>query len=292
MLIGRPYQHHVDAELGFSLNPLHYVKKAAVATGKGVATAAKATGKGVVKGGKFVAHHATDVALISLMPAAELAKVVGKPLLHVALTPVRHKVDTLKSRRAKKLAWDRRKSTSPTPAENNEARTWAKGHLKGQVPPFGLMLSLLAGTPPSASYYSGDVRLDGGLGDPTTATIIASVPTLLAIIDKILTRTNNSGDAPADPTRGKGKGGGVPGPAASGAGAGGDAAAAGGGAGGDAGGGNDGNADGGGGSDGGSSSASAGGGEKLLGMPKKYVIWGGIGLGAVVVLSLLIPRKD
>ena len=260
------------APLGFSLNPLHYAKKAATAVGHEAAA-----------GGKFVAHHAADVAKLAVLPVVEMNKYILQPVLHVALTPVRHKVDTLKNRRAHKLAWDSRHSTTPTPAENAQAKSWAKSYLKREVPPFGLMLSLLAGPPPTAFGSPRVSLLGAGFGDPTTATIVASVPTLLAIIDKILTRSNKDGQAPVDPA-GKGgapaAGGGGGGAAAddgSGAGAGADAAA-------DAGSGGD---------DSGAGAGKGGAGAlaKKFGISKKQLMIGGAVVGGLVLLVLLMPSK-
>lgn len=277
MLVGRgtgPLGHSLEQDaLGFSLNPLHYVKKAAVATEHGV-----------VKGGKFVAHHAVDVAKLAALPVIVLNKAILQPILHVALTPVRHKVNTLKNRRAKKLAWDHRKSTTPTPQENAEAKSWAKGYLKKEVPPFGLMLSLLAG-PPAAPIFYGHSNGLGDFGDPTTATIVASVPTLLAIIDKILTRSSKNGEAPASSggaAAGDGAATDAAAPADAGAG-GGDASAA---AAAD-----DASSDGSGGGGGGGKHKGHGGGDmKLPGVgaiPKKALYIGGGVLGLLLIVALV-----
>jgi hypothetical protein len=218
-------------------------------------------------------------------------------VLHVALTPVRHKVDTLKDRRAKKIAWDNRKAMVPTPAERAQAKAWAKGYLKREKPPFGLMLSLLAGP----LYGVPEPAMDfgsGGFGDPTTATIIASVPTLLAIVDSILKRSAKNGEAPAG---GHGGGGGGAAPAGGGAPAAPDAPgtvdltpaqnAADGGAAADAGG--DASADDGSGGGGGKGKHGGKGGGKMLGgLTKKQLMIGGAVVGGIILISLLMPKKS
>ena len=274
MLYGRP----IAGDLGFSLNPFHYVKKAAVAAGHGVA-----------KGARVVGHETSVVAHAVGHGATAAADAVGhgikagiiKPFEWVAskvTAPIRNRVHKLRDRRAAKLAWDRRKSTTPNAQEKAEAKSWTKSHLKSQGP-HGEVLQLFAGPMP--------MLLGGGgvaLGDPATISLIAaSIPVFMALMNKVLNHANASGEAPADPTKG-GAPGGAPPPGAPGADAGGpDATAAGGGA--DAGGDDSGASGGGGGKHG------RGGGAMILGMPKKYVIIGGAVLGGVLVLSLLTSKK-
>jgi hypothetical protein len=112
---------------------------------KSIAHEAKRAGKGVAHVAKKAAS--SPIARLAAFPPLALVKYVEKPLGKLALRPVTHRIDTLKDRRAKKLAWDRRKSTVPTPQDRNDARSWAKGYLRGHKPPFGAMLSLLAGPP-------------------------------------------------------------------------------------------------------------------------------------------------
>lgn len=274
MYFGRP------AGLGFSLNPIHAVKSAARAVGHGVKSGAKAVGHGAVASGKFVEHHAGTALLVAVPPLA-LAKYVAKPIMMAALKPVRNKVNQLKDRRAKKLAWDRRQSTTPTQAEKNEAKSWAKSSLRREKPPFGLMLSFLAGTPPPEPILFGRVEPIslGDLGDPTTAAIISSIPVLLEIMKSVLSHHDSAGDAPAN-AQGRG---GAPGPAA--------APGAPDANGGDAGGGDTGGDDGSGSGGAGGKHGKGGGGAMILGMPKKYVIIGGAVFGGIIVLSLLTSKK-
>jgi len=263
MLIGAPRSD----ELGFSLNPLHYVKKAAVATGHGVSRGAHAVGHGAVSAANAVGHG-IKVGII-------------KPFEWVAskvTAPIRNRVHQLRDRRAGKLAWDRRKSKTPNASERAEAKAWTKNHLKKQGP-HGEILQLFAGSTP--------MLLGGGvaLGDPVTISLIAaSVPVFMALMNTVLKKANNSGEAPANPAAGGSGKGGAPGPAAPGTvdltpvq----DAAAAA--AGGDAGGGDA--------AGGGGKGKHGGGGGQILGMPKKYVMIGGAVLGGVLVLSLLTSKK-
>ncbi|MBV8722257.1 MAG: hypothetical protein JO277_08915 [Candidatus Eremiobacteraeota bacterium] len=238
------------------------------AVGRGVAKGAKATGRVTKKYGKY-AVEATN-------PELAVMAVAGKKLASWALTPVRHRVQRLKDRRAVKLAWDRRKSKTPTDAEKKEARDWTK-HYLNRHPPHGPALALLAGPsffgPSAESILLGEVV--------TAATVSASVPVLIALMNHLLGKAHASGEAPANP-------GEAPLPAASSS-AGGDgtvdtgpaqdagtAAEA------------DANAD-----------ASAGGGKggkgggavvKLPGVgavPRKYLVIGGVVVGAVVLVALL-----
>lgn len=239
MILGSPPRDPVMVDLGFSLNPISAIKKGASAVGHGVVSAGKATvsaGKAVGRGtktagkavahttvsagkavghgatvaGKAVAHNAGTVAKLAVLPVVTLNKYVLSPVLKVALSPVRSKINTLKDRRARKLAWDRRKSKTPNEAEKREAQSWAKSHMRGQTPPLGLMLSLLAGPPSMGALGdAGDFDIEllgttqiGALGEPATATIAASVPALLALITAILSRTSKSGEAPIDPSAG------------------------------------------------------------------------------------------
>ena len=254
MLLGRP----ISDGFGFSLNPFHYVKKAAhdivhpLDTAKGAATAVgHAIKVGVIKPFEWVASKVT--------------------------APIRSRVHKLRDRRAGKLAWDRRKSRTPNAAEKAEAKAWTKSHLKHQGP-HGEVLQLFAGVDSGFLGVAGFGAAQ--FGDPATISLIAaSIPVFMALMNSVLKKASASGEAPADPTKGGAGGGGggmPPGPP----GAGGDAAA---------GGGADAAAAGG---DDGSGAGGGGGGEgKLLGLPKKYVIIGGAVLGGVLVLSLLLPKK-
>ena len=207
-----------DDELGW--NPIKSVKSAAKAVGKGVATGAKAVGKGTVTVAKTTGKVAstgvryTGKGVVAAgKGVATGAKAVGKAAKTVALTaikpvtwlaalatrPVRNRVATLRNRRATKLAWDRRKTKTPNAAENAEAKTWTAQKLKGQGP-HGHVLALFAGAEDDI-LLGGYEPYEGQLGvDPGTATVItASIPILMALVNRVIGSSDKSGEAPADP---------------------------------------------------------------------------------------------
>lgn len=190
-------------QLGFSItSPFK-------AVAKGVSSGVKATGHVVATGAKVgvkatttVVKKVAPVVALAALPAVAVSKLIAEPILKAALTPVRNRVNTLKDRRAKKIAWDKRKSTTPTAAERSEAQSWAKGYLRRQTPPLGLTLSLLAGPPEIKPFGDSDYVVL--LGEPASATVAASIPALLALINSILSRTSKSGEAPASIQPGSG----------------------------------------------------------------------------------------
>ncbi len=201
-------------QFGFSItSPFKKVASVAKSTVKTVAkvpaVVVKPVAKGVAKGTTTVAKGAVKVGTVAgktyvkaykatyVRAAKTVAKGVKTALSKTVLRPVISKLNTLKDRRAKKLAWDRRKSKTPTAAERNEARSWAKSYLKGQKPPFGFMLSQLAGP-------LDDEPLMGSFGEPVSAaTVIASIPVLLSLLAIILQNVNKSGAAPINPATGQ-----------------------------------------------------------------------------------------
>jgi hypothetical protein len=265
-----------DGALGFSItSPFkkigHAVAKGARATGHAAVAVGKTTGHVAIKAGKTVAKYD---------PGTRLAIYTTKKLGNLALAPVRHRIDRLKDRRAKKLAWDRRKSKEPTAAERAEARAWTKSYLK-KHPPHGTMLALLAGPP---GFFDPDPAMLG----VAPAVAAAAVPVLIALMDRLLGKASASGQAPSNPGEAP-----LPSPeqvaavtnaaaaAADGAAAaaatapdGGDTVAADGDAGGDAGG-------------RGAVAPASGKGSAIGGIPKKYLMIGGAVLGAVVLISVL-----
>lgn len=159
-----------------AFKPFKAVKKVAKGAAKVTKTVAKTAAS---KGGK--------VAAVAVAPVTVAAAVASKAALNVATKPIKAKINTIKTRRAKKLAWDRRKSTTPTTAENAEARSWVKNEFKKKGP-HGAILALLAGYPSTM------------LGEPvTTATIMASVPAALALVNQLMTVFARSGAAPENP---------------------------------------------------------------------------------------------
>ncbi len=111
------------------------------------------------------------------------------------MTPVKNKVHTLRDRRANKLAWDKRKSRTPNAAEKAEAKSWTQAKLKGQGP-HGQILALFAGPPMRMlNEYESTVQLGEVV---TAATITASIPVFLAILNALLNKSSASGEAPAN----------------------------------------------------------------------------------------------
>jgi hypothetical protein len=184
--------------LGFSItSPFKAVAKAATGTAKAVGKGTVAVGKGVEHGtaaaakgtSQLVQKYGKTAATLAVLPVVTVNKAIVAPVLKATvLRPVISRINTLKDRRAKKLAWDNRKSPTPTPQERSQASSWTKAHLRSQAPPLGLMMSVLAG-PPRMSMT--------GFGEPTTATITAAVPALVALLNSILSHADHSGDAPA-----------------------------------------------------------------------------------------------
>lgn len=276
MYYSRPLR---GADLGFSLNPFHYVKAAAhdivhpISTVKSAAKTVAHTVVHPLDTTKAIAHDVGHTAKFAADAVGHGIKVgLIKPfewLAAKATAPIRNRVHKLRDRRAAKLAWDRHHTTTPDAKDKADAKSWTKSHLKHQGP-HGEILALFAGPMP---MLLGNTQL----GDPATLSLItASIPVFMALMNSVLHKADASGQAPADPTRGAGGGAAAPGaPGAPGAGAA---------AGGDAGGGGPSAGGGDGGGDG-------GGGAKILGMPKKYVIIGGAVFGGVILLSLLTSSK-
>ena len=260
------------APLGFSFT--HALKR----VGHGVSHAAHSAEHGVVSASKAAAH-------VAMLPAKEVVHAVNA-VMKLAFRPITNRIHTLQNRRAGKIAFDKRKSTTPTPAEHAEAKTWTKNKLKSQGPQ-GKLLALFAGPPPAMPLWP----TAGMLGqDPATVSIIAaSIPVFKELMNKILGKAAASGEAPAKP-------GDAPAdsdPAADAAATqqaasgGGDAAAAGGDGsdGTDAGSGGDGTGKGKGKGDGAGALA------KRLGVSKKQLMIGGAVVGGLVLLVLLMPSK-
>ncbi len=176
-------------QFGFSITSpfkavAHAASSAGQAVGHGVATGARATGRGAVAAGKVAGKGAIIAGKVAFAPALLTMK-ASQWLANKAMTPVKNKVHTLRDRRANKLAWDKRKSRTPNAAEKAEAKSWTQAKLKSQGPQ-GLVLALFAG-PPSPMF--GEVV--------TAATITASIPVFLALMNALLSKTSRSGEAPA-----------------------------------------------------------------------------------------------
>lgn len=154
---------------------------------KATTTTAKYAGKGAVVAGKAVYKaHAIPTKWLLVKPTVWLTE--------KATAPVKSRVQKIVSRRARKLAWDRRKSKTPTPAEHSEARTWTRNRLLALTPivPAAPLLAVFAGAP----------VLDSQLG--ANPYVIAAVPVLMAAAAAILSQLSKSGEAPENPEGGGG----------------------------------------------------------------------------------------
>jgi hypothetical protein len=160
-----------NSPLGFSIRSV----------GRGIKSGVQATGRGVKKVGK-VAYMPVEWTLVK--PTMWLA--------HQAARPVRSLVRRLVSRRAVKLAWDKRKSKTPNASEQAEAKSWTKHNLNKQLP-HGPILALFAGPDITLLGYE-SVQLG-----VAPAVVAAAVPVLMALMQQLLSRFNKSGEAPADP---------------------------------------------------------------------------------------------
>lgn len=128
------------------------------------------------------------VAKVAFAPAL-LAVQAAKFATDIALKPVRSRIETLKARRARKIAWDRRRSKQPTPAERAEARAWVKAEFKRKGP-HGHILAALAGAEPETA------PLGSTLG-ALPAAVVAAIPALLVLANTIINAAAKSGAAPA-----------------------------------------------------------------------------------------------
>jgi hypothetical protein len=168
-----------DPQLGFSItSPFKKV-------GRGIATGARAAGRGVKKGAKVVGKVAYAPIKYGIIKPAEW---LGNKIT----APVRNRVQKIVHRRAAKLAFDRRKSTTPTPAEVSEARNWTRSKLRHELP-HGPVLSVFADAAP-APWPLGDYELG-----VAPAVVAAAVPILVAFTQSLLSRFDKSGEAPANP---------------------------------------------------------------------------------------------
>jgi len=120
--------------------------------------------------------------------AAKTAYQASKAVTDLALKPIRSRLGTLKDRRAKLLAWNRRQSKVPTTAEKAQARKDVKAHLSSKGP-HGKMLSWLAG--PTFAGELGVVGYDD-------AALAAIATALAASLAKIVNDAAKSKFAPAD----------------------------------------------------------------------------------------------
>jgi hypothetical protein len=260
--------------------------------GFSITHAFKKVGHGITSAGKEAGHltkkYGLKVGELAVLPVAELNKIVAGPILRVALRPIKSRVNTLKSRRANKLAYDRGHPT-PTPQDQADARSWTRNKVKHQIP-FGPVFYALAGAPTPSFFGYAQPAPVTMFGDPTTATIVASIPPMIKLMDDFIKSSSKSGEAPAH----VGRGGAGSGAAPSGGDAGGGADAGAADDSGDAGGGS--GAGGGKGKHGGHGGKGGGAGGKMMMLPgigavPKTAVYVGGGLLALVLL-IAITKKS
>ena len=130
-----------------------------------------------VKGGVALTKH-----------AGKTAYQASKAVTDLALKPIRSRLGTLKDRRAKLLAWNKRRSRVPTTVEKAQARKDVKSMLSSKGP-HGKMLAWLAG--PTFAGELGVVGYDD-------AALAAIATALTASLVKIINDAAKSKFAPAD----------------------------------------------------------------------------------------------
>lgn len=179
-----------------ALNPIA-ATKASIAATKAVTKKSAAATVAVTKKSAQVVYqaHAIPTKWLALKPTEWLAD--------KALAPVKSRVRTIVSRRAAKIAMDKRKSTTPTPAEVAEAKAWTKHKLMYDGPagvptPHGAILALFAGAPSFSGSGFGSSYYGGQLG-VAPAVAAAAVPILITLANAMIKKYANSGEAPANP---------------------------------------------------------------------------------------------
>lgn len=129
----------LEGSLGFSLNPVHYAKKAAhaaasaaSAVGHGAAAGVSAAAHGTVAAGRFVAHNAGRVGKIALKyNPVTLATMLAAA---IALAPLRLAFrKSVVSPRAAVIARARGRK-NPNAADKNEAIKWGFDKVKKMMP--------------------------------------------------------------------------------------------------------------------------------------------------------------
>jgi hypothetical protein len=171
---------------GLGWNPLHAVRRAAGGVAHGVSKGARGVEHGAVKVGKFAVKAA--------LAPAEFSLYLTKAATRLALRPVTSRIRTLENRRANKIAWDARKSRTPTPAERSQAKAWTKAKLRHELP-HGPLLALLAGAPSVSPAELGQFGMSTNLGI-APAVIAALIPVFIALMNSMLRSFSKSGEAP------------------------------------------------------------------------------------------------
>lgn len=160
--------------------------------GWGLKSLAKGAVKGVSKGVSKGVRTTKTVGKLAVKTALVPVKVVGKiskAAFNLLTQPIRSRLNTVKNRRAAKLATDAGRPT-PTAADHARARSETKSMLSRKGV-HGKMLSYLAGG-------TDDNILMGefGAAGVDDAAIAAAVTALVALASKIVTDTAKSGFAP------------------------------------------------------------------------------------------------
>ncbi len=172
--------------MGWSLNPIKAIRSVASTA----VNVTKKVGGGAVSiaktaGGAALKYNPLTLSYKASLWAAEKA-----------VSPIRSKLSTLTNRRAAKLAFDRRRSKTPTTAERNEAREWTKNRLRAKGP-HGRLVALLAGGPPTFM----DAQLGDNLGVAPVIAVAAAIPPIVALLNTMINTFSKSGEAPANPAQ-------------------------------------------------------------------------------------------
>jgi hypothetical protein len=155
----------------------------------------------IAKKGAGLAKKGVKVAAAPIYYGPKLA-------LDLALKPVRSRVNSLVSSRARKLSWTRRKSLQPTKVEVGEARAWVKQRFRAKGP-HGMLLATLTGSlgiPQNVSAPNPNFNLDHhreyvdsstvalvGLG-VAPAVAAAAVPALIALVTQLTKSLQQRGE--------------------------------------------------------------------------------------------------
>ncbi len=193
-----------DPTLGFS--PFKAIKKVGKGAVKLTTGAAKAGVRAAVAPAVFVKDVATGKnvvqsagKLVKTTVLSPIQATILDPLNATILAPVKRKVDLLTSRRALKLASDKRgKGARPTAAEHNEARSWTRRTLLKKAP-IGPLLAVLAGAEPDT------MLLGTSLGAAPVA-LVAVIPPALVLLNTLIKQMGSKGGAAPAPDAGNAPG--------------------------------------------------------------------------------------
>ena len=160
----------------------------------------KAVGKGAVKVVKTVGKlHLKALKLLVVMPLQAFSAYVLHPALAFVIKPVVTRINTISTRRAKKLSWDRRKTLVPNAAETTESKKWTRNqllHHRGIGGKLVAALAYIATVGAKKPKFSDAYEL--GATGVEESVIAASVPIAIVIVTKTMDRLLTKG-APKDP---------------------------------------------------------------------------------------------